>query len=206
MKREIKFRGKRLDNGEWVYGDFRSEENCIAVPCYIRHFGIGYDVYPVDPDTVGQYTGLKDKNGREIYEGDIIKCLDKTQHYISFYDKIECSCKYYPIKYHHHKKLSLFFSFEINQLYIDKYGAWVVGNIFDNPELLKEKKMDDKTLKELTYQKRQLEAEITELIDAFEGEFAVQIEDISIQRDCVMNAGGQCVNKKISVETKVVLP
>lgn len=56
--------------------------------------------------------------------------------------------------------------------------------------------MDDKTLKELTYQKRQLEAEITELIDAFEGEFAVEIEDISIQRDCVMNAEGQCVNKK----------
>lgn len=66
--------------------------------------------------------------------------------------------------------------------------------------------MNDKTLKELVYRKHQLEAEITELIDAFEGEFAVEIEDISIQRDCVMNAGGQCVNKKISVETKVVLP
>lgn len=54
--------------------------------------------------------------------------------------------------------------------------------------------------------KHQLEAEITELIDAFEGKFAVEIEDISIQRDCVMNAGGQCVNKKISVETKIVVP
>lgn len=66
--------------------------------------------------------------------------------------------------------------------------------------------MEGKTLKELVYRKHQLEAEITEPIDALEGAFAVQIEDISIQRDCVMNAWGQCVNKKISVETKVVLP
>ncbi len=147
MKRVIKFRGKRLGNGEWVYGDllhinggcliyYGSQTKCeliegksdIAVE-------MGMDeIAPVDPDTVGQFTGLLDANGKEIYEGDILGVKGKVFGWV----KCDvCNYCYYSIVYVDN-------SMGINEWSLygivkDDYPKQieVIGNIHDNPGLLK---------------------------------------------------------------------
>lgn len=131
--KEILFRGKRVDSGEWLYG-FYHNETSIESPASdrkITHHHIytqDFDLF-VDPETIGQYTGLCDKNGKKIYEGDIVKCdtyFDKPQ--LVKWDKKWCV--FQPI--FDASPIEVFPILSItNQIE-------VIGNIHDNSKLLEE--------------------------------------------------------------------
>jgi uncharacterized phage protein (TIGR01671 family) len=131
--REILFRGKRVDNGEWVYGNLITDDDDVYIlPQKNLSKGIdiggwidGVQSYEVNPETVGQYTGLKDLHGTRIFEADIVKvydiyCNETVVGVVEFCDG----------------------SFHIYDKDFTSYDRWmyckveVIGNIHDNPELL----------------------------------------------------------------------
>lgn len=76
--REILFRGKRKDNGEWVEGFYcRVFHHIVHTICCFK--GLTKHVFEVDPETVGQFIGLTDKNGEKIFEGDIVDILTENE-------------------------------------------------------------------------------------------------------------------------------
>lgn len=132
--REIFFRGKRKDNGEWVYGyyahipcgRFKREEHLIQT---IKKDGTIGMIYDVIPDTVDQYTGLIDKTGQKIFEGDIV-LYDNSRFFVKYTEG--------------------FAAFSLRDAFNMKYTPAltpilamrmeVIGNIHDTPELLEAEK------------------------------------------------------------------
>lgn len=130
MEREILFRGKRVGNGEWTEGLYSIGTICSKGDFYLapvirkkpqKRFDTDWD--EVIPETVGQYTGLTDKNGVRIFEGDILS--ENGEHFIVVYD-------------------NKWAKFKLQYIHAIQYPEWnrgilmkVIGNVHDNPELLK---------------------------------------------------------------------
>jgi len=132
--REIKFRGKQLGSGEWVYGHFIKTKN-HKDNCYISQgdpyndMGMMQGFVNVDPETVGQSTGLKDNNGKEIYEGDVLRLPQGGIVTCEFHGD---SFHLYGLKKDCHRRYAVRFT------YLDTYPK-VIGNVHENPELLEDK-------------------------------------------------------------------
>lgn len=146
--REIEFRGKRIDNGEWVYGNlmqfedsatfiFADERKGASTLTY-AHFIIN-NMHAIDEKTIGQYTVLKDKNGKKIFEGDIVAFSEDNFHV--FNSQVEYfSEDGYPafdikVPSTYYFDSNVFSEVSMSGL----YEIEVIGNIHENPELLEEK-------------------------------------------------------------------
>ena len=130
--REILFRGKRTHNGEWVYGDFvrGNERKSLRDSIFVYDSETqSFNDYEINPSTLGQYTGLTDKNGKRIFEGDIAKVLqgkDKDIAYVGFENG---AFMLYP-------KTGNIYERTLWEYWYNDWDVEVIGNIHENPELL----------------------------------------------------------------------
>lgn len=142
--REILFRGKRESNGGWVYGYF------FAKPILEKYFiELGNEMWQVKPSTIGQYTGMTDKSGAKIFEGDIVSaknniCGETYRFLVEFgvCGGVENS--------EHSVGFPCFFFKDVTGIisndymlrkdpvyFLNAYKCEVIGNVHDNPDLLK---------------------------------------------------------------------
>lgn len=145
MTRGIEFRGKRLDNDEWLYGDLMHDDQggCYIYP--LDSLGL-FAENKVDNDTVGQFTGMSDRHGNKVFEGDIVRKRDLTFKtelvgVVVYNSAIGC------FRIHSERNGTTTRSgFEMSDVYEDgqctvpvKYDYEVIGNVYDNSELLSAK-------------------------------------------------------------------
>jgi uncharacterized phage protein (TIGR01671 family) len=144
--RDIIFKGKRKDNSEWVEGYLFDDNSVDSKRMFVgslvitEHKGQGEDVwdighsfYEVLPETVGQYTGLTDKNGKSIFEGDIVKVYDNFDYVgeTLYVGKVKWNDTFLNWELKTSEKIVWQLKILPSVLYYE-----VIGNVFDNPELL----------------------------------------------------------------------
>ena len=143
--RKIMFRGKTLDDGKWVYGYYVHQYGADEI--YLFEPTDGFDSRHIDPDTVGEYTGFIDKNGKEIFTGDIVIGKTRKIQYDKFVGEaifahgtfyLRYPCRYCTDGYCWHR---------IGRVACDPTAGWraedgvpydyeIIGNIYYNPEKL----------------------------------------------------------------------
>ena len=138
MNREVAFRGKRCSDGKWVYGFYvesktswrgHKPHKSWIVPDAISNGGF-FNVlgrYAVKDDTVGQFTGLRDKNGKRVFEGDVVHVVWQDPMFCQWHERtVLVEFKYGRFTVYQSKPFE----------HSDKRYFEVIGNIYDNPELL----------------------------------------------------------------------
>lgn len=141
--REILFRAKRKDNGEWVEGDLvhsKTTSRGVITEIYSLEF-----IYEVLPETVGQFTGLTDKNGNKIFEGDIVSFIvfdyndNGKQHkgVVKWSDTEQIATQFLIWHDNKNEYYGADGAFDLGWVHYQDCEFEVIGNIHDNPELLK---------------------------------------------------------------------
>jgi uncharacterized phage protein (TIGR01671 family) len=143
MNRTIKFRGKRIDNGEWVIGDLTTEVYPVfpglEPPLILDLDG----AWEVDPATVGQFTGLHDKNGKEIYEGDVVKVTHEGEtHWHNKHTntmELHCDCGIADVEFY---ASMWYLNGDVNnslyEIHDSELKIEIIGNTHENPELIQD--------------------------------------------------------------------
>lgn len=140
--RQIKFRGKRLDNGKWVHGFLVNKHYINRGNPYANIWIENHDLIRIDTGTIGQFTGLTDKNGKEIYEGDIV--LYESWRHGSVSDipdfKFTYEIRFTMLRWMCH---GVGYCQDAAATLLNNDGCIarrikVIGNIHDNPELIKQ--------------------------------------------------------------------
>lgn len=142
--REIKFRGKRKDNGNWIYGTVvypRTIKNeiYVAIVPIIDGESVYSMIREVTPETVGQFTGLYDKNEQEIFEGDILQYFDDEIQLVEWSDEWVRTMLHTYGEYERKKGRKTIVTKHEGWNDLDDYPLEempILGNIHDNPELL----------------------------------------------------------------------
>jgi uncharacterized phage protein (TIGR01671 family) len=145
MNREIEFRG--FDGTEWYYGDleYNRKTDVARIHTY-KEDGSYSRQYAVDPDTVGQFTGMTDKHGKKVFEDDIVRRRDSAFGYVDTgVVKYDCHLGAFILEYKSYGRTyqSTFkkgFSYNDGKCTIEgTYSYEVIGNVYDNKDLLTEK-------------------------------------------------------------------
>ena len=132
--RDILFRGKRVDNGEWTEGYLYKIWNKVFLLWGMT--GDSPNMEEIKPETVGQFTGLCDKNGKKIFEGDIVLFEDESPTNYEYHDCTEMRCgeiKFGDGAFYITNRIAVEMG---DLLYCGELDCEVIGNIHDNPELL----------------------------------------------------------------------